>query len=209
MRADDVKELIWEFLVQDTDEVIRLERDSSLDNLVKDRYAKREEITTLTCNGKPAYAVLRCPKCGGSDLESMGAWIHVRCGSISYKEGVCPKCGIVDPSEMVYIGPVYRCRNCGALVNYPLISTVCDEMKLGKIFIYRITNEGREIIREVERIVESLPNPKVKFIRIGDLRVEALIIGQRGVKTVILSSGEDSRKESLERIGINVETIRI
>ncbi len=205
--SDPAEELIWEFLANNTDEIIKL--DPSLDDLVGDGYARREEITTLVCDGRPTYTILKCPKCGGSNLEPMGAWIHAKCGSVSYKESMCPKCGAVNPSEMIYIGPVYRCRDCGAIVNYPLVSTLCNEIKLRKAFIYRITEKGKSIIKRVERLLEKLPDPKAKFIRIGNLKVEALIIEPNGVKAIILSSREDTRGKALEEMGISVELIQI
>ncbi len=201
--------LIWEFLARNRNEVIKLNREPSLDALVEDDYVEREEITTFVCNGEPAQVMLKCPSCGGSNLEPLGAWIHTKCGSVSYEEGTCPRCGHVPPEDMVYIGPVYRCRNCGAIVNYPLIDTACSELRLGKAFIYRITEKGERFLRNVEEVLEDLPDPKVMFATVGDLRVEALVVYPGDIKAVILSSGEDERRGKLERLGIKVELIHI
>ncbi len=208
-KNNSFEDLIWEFLAYNREEVMKLDREMSLDALVENGYIEREEVTTLTCNGKPTNVMLRCPNCGESNLEPLGAWIHTKCGSVSYKEGTCPRCGDVLPDDMVYIGPIYRCGKCGAIVNYPLIDTSCGEIRPDKAFIYRITEKGRKFLGYVKEILKSLPEPKAMFVMIGNLRVEALITYPRNVRAIILSSGEDARKRKLENLGIKVELIRI
>jgi len=100
--------LVWEFLAKGLDEVIKLGADPLLEEAVNQGYLSSRNYTVFICNGKPSFVVLKCPNCGESDLESIGAWIHERCGSISYEQGKCPSCGKVNESEMVYVGPVYR-----------------------------------------------------------------------------------------------------
>lgn len=202
--------LLWEFLREEKESVIGVE-DPLLEEAVDMGYLVAEEITTFTCGKKPIYLILKCPKCGKSSLDTLGAWIHTRCGTVSYNYETCPNCGKVSTDEMVEIGPVYRCLACGEIVNYPEIASPCTRLKTSRVRIYKLTEEARLLLDNVGHILASLPEPNAKFLEIGGVKVEAFLI-KEGIAILIGNEDRDyhrDRATKLECLGIPTDLILI
>jgi len=203
--------LLWEFLREGKESVVRVKEDPLLEEAAYMGYLVTEEATTFVCGERPTYLILKCPKCGKSSLETIGAWIHVGCGAVSYAYRTCPNCGEVGMDEMVEIGPVYRCLACNEIVNYPEIVSPCTTLKVSRIKIYRLTEEAHLLLNNVSHILANLPEPNVKFLEIGGVKVEALLIKEG---TAILIGNEDrnyhrDRATKLECLGLSTDLISI
>lgn len=202
LSGEELVSLAWNFLKE---EVKISVGDTNLDGAARKGYLSHEEITTFACDG-PAYAILRCPSCGASELTQMDAWLHASCGSVTYEEGRCPKCGPVGRKELISIGPVYKCGSCGEIVNYPLIDTACEELKLKRYRVYRLTQRGNHLMSRIRNALEDLPEPKVLLIEVSGIKMEALLL--QGVpKGVILKSDDrfqETREGRIRELGLDV-----
>ncbi len=206
LRGEDLVTFIWNFL--NREEVITGKNDV-LERVAAKGLLTSQRVTTFSCDG-PTYAVLKCPSCGASDLEVMEAWIHVPCGSVTYERSACPKCGSVTSEELVPIGPVYRCRSCGAIVTYPTVETPCGHLTIGSFVMYRLTEEGKDLIRKVRGELERLPDPKIILADLKVTRVEALLLD--GSIGVILGTNDEyqrSREGKLSELGLKIKILEI
>ncbi|MDK2383300.1 MAG: hypothetical protein QI199_00640 [Candidatus Korarchaeota archaeon] len=206
LRGEDLVTFVWNFL--NREEVI-MGKNDVLERVAGKGLLSSQKVTTFSCDG-PTYAVLKCPSCGASDLEEMEAWIHVTCGSVTYEKGVCPKCGPVSGKELVSIGPVYRCRSCGMIVTYPTVETPCGHLTIGSFVMYRLTEEGKDIIGKVRRELERLPDPRIVLADLKVTRVEALLLD--GPTGVILGTNDEyqrRRERELSELGLRIRILEI
>ncbi len=204
--GEDLITFIWSFL--NREEVITGKNDV-LERVVGEGLLTSERVTTFSCDG-PTYAILKCPSCGASDLEVMEAWIHIPCGSVTYERDACPRCGPITGEELVSIGPVYRCRSCGAIVTYPTVETPCGHLAIGSFVRYRLTGRGRELIEKIRRELEGLPDPKIVLADLKVTRVEALLLD--GPTGVILRTDDEyqrKREEKLSRLGLKIKILEV
>ncbi len=207
LSGEELISLIWSFFSR---EILISGGDPVLDRVAMKGFLSSGRLTTFSCGGRPVYPILRCPSCGASDLETMGAWIHRRCGSVTYEEGSCPRCGRVPEGELVPIGPVYRCRSCGSIVNYPLVETPCGDPSIDTYVAYRLTDRGRRIISRLRDALDNLEGPKVLMTRLNGVRVEALLL--RGPVALIIRTEDEfqrARERELTGMGLRVGFLRL
>ncbi len=204
--GEDLITFIWSFL--NREEVIT-EKNDVLERIAGEGLLTSERVTTFSCDG-PTYAILKCPSCSASDLEAMEAWIHIPCGSVTYERDACPRCGPITDEELVSIGPVYRCRSCGAIVTYPTVETLCGHLAISSFVRYRLTGKGRELIGRIRRELEGLPDPKIILADLKVTKVEALLLD--GPTGVIMGTNDEyqrKREEELSKLGLKIKILEV
>ncbi len=108
-----------------------------------------------------------CPRCGSNDVTLVELYAHLKCGYIGLssefeKEGkiVCPNCGenISDISELKSYGKIFRCFNCGARFDTPLLKFRCltcgltftvKEARIMRVPQYRLDKDALSKIESV------------------------------------------------------------
>ncbi len=206
LTGEELITFVWSFL--NREDIITGENDV-LERVAGKGLLTSERVTTFSCDG-PTYAILKCPSCGASDLEAMEAWIHTPCGSVTYERDACPKCGPIAGEELVSIGPVYRCRSCGAIVTYPTVETPCGRPFIDSFVRYRLTGRGRELIGKVRGKLERLPDPKVVLADLKVTRVEALLLdGPTGVILRTEDGYQRKREEKIAELGLKIKILEV
>ncbi|MCD6348164.1 MAG: hypothetical protein J7L91_00875, partial [Candidatus Korarchaeota archaeon] len=62
----------------------------------------------------------------------------------------------------------------------------------------------------IKKAVEELPDPKVTFVEVGGIKIEALLLGGEPEAVIILSRDEkQNRPERLREMGLKVRSIVI
>ncbi len=144
--------------------------------LEKHGFVEKVVITRLiacpACGSANVATQYRCVKCDSYNLERTRIVQHLVCGytdtQIKFKNYTCPKCGlkITNPeAELISLGVVYECLDCGSRTSRPKMvhrCMECDniftyrEASYRPVYAFRVTEEGRrlvskELVRDVIR----------------------------------------------------------
>lgn len=144
-----------------------LERHGFVERVVVNRL-----IACPACGSTNVATQYRCVKCDSYNLERTKIVQHLVCGytdtQIKFKNDTCPKCGLkiaAPEAELVSLGVVYECLECGSRTSRPKMvhrCMECDniftyrEASYRPVYAFRVTEEGRrlvsrELVREVVR----------------------------------------------------------
>ncbi len=151
-------------------------------------------VTCPACGSTNVATQYRCLRCDSYNLERTKIVQHLVCGytdtEIRFEKYVCPKCGLritAPEAELLSLGVVYECLECGSRTSRPKMVHLC--MECDNVFTYReasyrpvyafkVTDKGRRLVsRELVRSVVK------KVFEAEGLRVEedAELPGMSGV----------------------------
>lgn len=160
------------------------------------------------CNSANVMEFYECPECGSVNIKKIYVIEHVKCGKIFTSDNLnikeCPKCGekISSPEDLKIEGGSFRCEDCGATFENPVIRYRClncgkefglREVQVRKIEGFKIREDAKELLKTVYvygKVAESLLEDGY------DVEVPGEILGSSGVSHLLPIIVKDSHRNT-------------
>ncbi len=198
--------MIWDFLRYGRTRVYG--KGEWVEDALKEGLVKSYEVTVPSCDGKPSQVTLHCPECGSSRLKEIPVWIH-ECGELVYEKATCPRCGDVSLEELTFLGVGYRCLDCNSIINFPEVRTECGDLNPSLVRVYELTEPGLNLMKEVRRIMDSIPGPKAEFVWFDGLPIEILVPPSTAYMLTDGSTIHEARAKLAKEMGFQVKLLQV